>query len=105
MVLDGLGSFGINVGGDDDLCLRVLIGQCIHFTDCDGLIDRMPLVREPFSERMRSYSGEQDQGHSVLSFRLAMIRTKYCLASFNLCRSSKTSASSIVSFQDATVPI
>src|ERR1700739_3634021 len=105
MMLDCFGSFGIDVGGDDDLGLRMLVGQGIHFTDCDGLINRMALMRESFSERMRSYSGEQDQGHSVLSFRLAMIRSKYGLPSFSLCRSSKTSSSSIVSFQDATVPI
>lgn len=56
-------------------------------------------------ERGRRNRGEQDQRHAVLSSRLAMIRSKYGLPSFNLCRSSKTSSSSIVSFQDATVPI
>ncbi len=31
MVLDGFGSFGINVGCDDDLSGWVLVGQGIHF--------------------------------------------------------------------------
>jgi len=36
MVLDGLGSFGIDVGCHDDLGLRMLVGQGTHFTDRDG---------------------------------------------------------------------
>jgi hypothetical protein len=84
MVLDGLGSFGIDVACHDDLGLRMLVGQGIHFTDCDGLIDRMPLMHESFSERMRSYSSEQGSGSISLAFNAFQINIKVVMALLDL---------------------
>lgn len=70
MVLDGLGSFGVNVCCNDDGGDAVLVGEGIHFIDCDGFINRVALLREFGCEWVGSLGAEQYQGHPFKSLKV-----------------------------------
>jgi len=80
-MLDCFGSFGVNVGSNNDGCGWVLVGQGKHFTDGHGFEDLMPVVHEFFGERVGGGGREQDEDHKTLSRRRQLSMAFWVLAS------------------------